>query len=142
MGLLRPSRLFLLLLALAAASMDTSAQTASDPVISDGQPVHDDALLLPLTGQLASNRIDGLLGLSGLRPRQQQLACATDFVGCTGTQFCCPVGNVCCPGESSRFLANTFAERMWVMTPMTHLTKLRPILGGLCCGTGYGFCFD
>lgn len=106
MRLLRPIRLFLALVALTAASTITSAQDASffDPKksVSDGQPVHDNALLVPLNGQLASNRIDVLLLPSKLRSRQQVPTCATNYTVCQGSDFCCPEGNACCPGESSR----------------------------------------
>ena len=111
MGLPRPSRIFLVFLALVAVSTVTSAQSPSvlgpRKLISDsGQPLPDNALLLPLNGQQASNnRLDGLLVLSGLRSRQQQVTCTTNYTACQGTDFCCPNGNMCCSGESSRFSA-------------------------------------
>ena len=121
MGFFRPSRLFLTLLALSTASIITSAKdtSVSGPrnLISGDQPPRDNALLLPLNGQPASNRIDGLLVMPRLWSRQQQLTCATNYSVCEGTEFCCPDGNACCSGESSRFSAKAFSEEMWVVIP-------------------------
>jgi len=81
----------------------TNAQLASvsDPSrepISDGQPVRDNVLLLPLNAQLAKERIDGLLVPSKLWSRQETITCPTNYTVCQGSQFCCPDGNACCSG--------------------------------------------
>ena len=107
MGPLRAFHLFLISLAVSAPSIIASAQDAPilDPpreVITDGQPLRDNVLLFPLYGQLAKNTIDGLLFPSKLWSRQQQVACATNYTTCQGTQFCCPDGNVCCSSELLR----------------------------------------
>lgn len=138
MELLGPLRLFLTLLALATPLTITSAQAASalDPVggmISGGQPIGDNVLLFPLSGQLSKETIDGLLVPSKLWSRKQEATCATKYALCRGTQFCCPDGNVCCSGE---FLSapgqNTCGGDVddgsfWYVS------------GGTCCGAGYEF---
>ena len=113
-GHLRSIRLFLALLALATAPKVTAAKYPSAldsrELISDGQPVRDNVLLLPLTGKLASNRINGLLNPSNLWPREQTPICVANYTACAGTEFCCSDGNVCCPGELSWLLVNAFEE--------------------------------
>jgi len=100
MGLFRPLRLFFALLAFSALFTLASAQEASvRGRISDGQPLRDNVLLFPLNGQLAGNRIAGLLVPLKLWSRQQEVTCATNHSACEGAQFCCPDGNVCCSGE-------------------------------------------
>ena len=86
--------------------------SALDPrdLISDGRLELDNALLLPLSGQLASNQINGLLVPSKLWPREQESICATNYTTCVGTGFCCPDGNVCCSGES---LMNPRSTYLW-----------------------------
>lgn len=97
-----PLRLLRLLFTLIALTTLTSAQLVSalDPptLISNDQPTRDNVLLLPLNGQLAKKRIDGLLVPSKLWSRQTEAACATNYTACQGSQFCCPDGNVCCSG--------------------------------------------
>ena len=110
LGRLLSSRLFLALLALANAPITTAAKSPSAldsrESISDGQPTRDNVLLLPSNGQLSSNRIDALLVPSKLWPREQESICVMNYAACTGTEFCCPEGNVCCPGEFSLLLAD------------------------------------
>lgn len=117
MGILWSLRLFLTLLALATPFAVTNAQFGSDPreAISDGRPVPDNVLLLPLNGHLAKNRMARLLVPSGLWSRQQELTCATNYAMCEGTGYCCPDGNACCAGQ---FSLGSWAEGMWVMILM------------------------
>ena len=104
MGLSQSFRLFLTLLALATPFAVASAQDVSvlDPpmeMISDGYPVGDNVLLFPLNAQQARNRIDGLLVLSKLWSRQQEVTCASNYTTCEGSGYCCPEGNACCSGK-------------------------------------------
>jgi hypothetical protein len=104
MGPFRPLHFFLTLLAVTvpftvASAQDTPVLDRPNDKISHGQPLRDNVLLFPANGQLVRNQIDGLLGLSKLWSRQQQVACSTNYTQCQGTQFCCPTGNSCCSGE-------------------------------------------
>ncbi|KAF9646309.1 hypothetical protein BDM02DRAFT_3118899 [Thelephora ganbajun] len=77
MGLLRILHFFLTLLALtspfaAAGAKATSVLDSPRGMTPDGQPLHDDVLLLPLNAQLARNQVDGLLVPSKHWSRQQE----------------------------------------------------------------------
>lgn len=98
MGLSRQLSLLSTFLACTALLVAASAQDPPKELISDGQPLHDNALLYPQYGQLAGNQIDGLLVSLKFWSRQQQVTCATNYTECQGTQFCCPNGNACCSG--------------------------------------------
>jgi len=110
MGLFSPLRIFFALLAFSALFTVTGAQDPPKERISDGQPLRDNALLFPLNGQLAINRIDGLLVPFKLWSRQQEVTCTTNHTACQASQFCCPDGNVCCSGGFFPVLVNTFAK--------------------------------
>ena len=142
-GLLTSIRLSLALVTLVIAPTVTAANfpPALDPrgLISDGQPVSDEALLRPLIGKLASNRINGLLNPSNLWPREQAPICAVNYSTCAGTEFCCPDGGVCCPGELSRLLVNKSGGGSAVDDSYDPFTHRWPILVGTCCNAGYGF---
>ena len=123
MRLLRTSpRLSLTLLALDTVSVVASAQSPSAlglrKVVFDDQPVQESVLLLPLSGQSTSNRIDGLLAPPKHWPRHQGLICVMNYTLCAESWSCCPDGNVCCPGEFSRLLANKLPEGIQLMTPV------------------------
>ena len=119
------------LLALATLTV-TAAESPFDSdsrkLISDGQPVIDNTLLLPLNGQLTRDRINGLLVPPKLWPRQQESICVANYTACVGTGFCCPDGSVCCPDEFSHPSANAFVEGegMRRMTRMTPLLDVSP----------------
>jgi len=143
-GPLPSIRLFLVFLAAptVTAAKFPSALDTREPIF-DGQPVHDNVLLLPLTGQPASSRIDGLLDPSNLWPRRQAPICAVNYSVCVGIEYCCPDGNVCCPGEFSWLSADPFEEggEGYGRLSCDHFTHRCPILGGTCCDAGYGFHF-
>ena len=124
-----PVRALHFFFALLAATIPFTAVSAHDTesvldrpeeAFSYGQPLRDNVLLFPLDAQPARNKIDGLLSLSKLWSRQQQVACSTNYTICQGTQFCCPNGNACCSGEFLAFLRKPSTGGMRLYGPFTN----------------------
>jgi len=145
MGPSRASHIFLISLALTALFAVSSAQNAPvlDPpmeMITDGKPLRDNVLLFPLFGQQSGNKINGLLGLSKFWSRQQEVACATNYTSCQGTQFCCPNGNVCCSGGGTCCGAGTYCTTIGGVQGCCKLGHICNQITDQCTVTGQQRC--